>query len=110
MKLEAAYCTQCNAPLQRWEACDYCGTIFEFTANSQVEKAKAKPDPWRPYMTEWMGEDHFIDALHYETEYPNSPTLVCGYRGDGPNITIREEGFAPKQTVGRLTQLGRILP
>ena len=110
MTLEAKNCIKCGAPLKTTEKCGYCGTIFEFTSNSHVEESKAKPDPWKPYMTEWMGEGHFIDALHYEPEYPDAPTLVCAYRGDGPEITIREEGIAPEATVGRLTQEGRIIP
>lgn len=109
MKLEAQVCSQCSAPLRRSEACDYCGTIFAHSDKPAVKETK-KPHPWLPYMTNWMGKGHYSDALHYGPEYPDTPTLVCAYRGDGPEITIHEEGNAPEATVDRLTELGRILP
>lgn len=111
MGLEALNCTQCNAPLSRMDGCDYCGTnfILPSSTSKQEEVPEQAPHPWQQQIAGWMEEGHFVAALHYEPEHPTTPTLVCGYRGDESEITIRSEGPAPMETANRLIQSGRIL-
>ncbi|MBU1472456.1 hypothetical protein KKB64_01550 [Patescibacteria group bacterium] len=105
MNLEACNCTQCGGPLSSPSSCDWCHTQFTFeqTVNTEENLVKQK-------MRVWMGEGSFAAALQYSGETGrNKPTLICAYRGDGPEITIRSEGIAPFETVKRLTEDGRIL-